>query len=777
VDLNHIRCPVGRDSDSDGRNGLEMSLSSHLRALPVVLAFAGLAFTAPASATASTAPYIVVFKTSSAPASRVATSAIARAQDITTSHRFDDAVHGFSARLDKSDLAAIRKDPRVAEVVKDLPVKATGLVPVTVGDNIPTGVRRLGAAVGTSVRQASTANVAVIDTGIDLKHPDLNAVSGTDCTGNGTAQDGNGHGTHVAGIIGARNNGSGAVGVAPGTKLWAVRVLGSDGSGYTSAVICGIDWVTSTRTDSNTANDIAVANMSLGGGAAPNVNCGRTVGDPMHIAICNSVAAGVTYVVAAGNSSTDEQTFSPANYPEVLTVTSVSDSDGLPGGIGGSVSCVGNADDSAASYSNFATRAVDIAHTVAAPGSCIRSTYPGNQYATMSGTSMASPHVTGLVALCEGENGAHGPCWGKSPADVIAMVRQAAANQAAAVPASVFSGAPSRPISGRYYGDLASARLLDAPAPVITPPALATKPVLTGAATTAATLTATNGTWTGSPTITYALQWLRCTNTLTTTCSAIAGATAATYSPTTADLARLLRVQVTATNAKASVAALSDPTAAVTAPPAVAPANTRAPAIAGSATVGATLSSDAGAWSGTAPITYALQWLRCTGTATNACSEIAGAKAATYVVSSADAARYLRLRVTATNSRGGVTALSGVIGLVTAARPAPPGWLTAPTIAGAVKRGAVLTASPGSLSGSQPMTFTYYWASCAPGSNTCYYTGLVAPTRTVPAVPDGTRYVVVVVATNAYGQAIAQSPATGTSTSSLGAPVVVGKRP
>jgi subtilisin len=752
-----------------------MSFLSQRRVVPVVLAIAGLAVITATASADTAAPYIVVFKASSAPASRAATTAIARHQDISTTHRFDDAVHGFSARLGRSDLAAIRKDPRVAEVVKDLPVKATGLVPVTVGDNIPTGVRRLGAAVGTSVRQASTANVAVIDTGIDLTHPDLNAVSGTDCTGHGTAQDGNGHGTHVAGIIGARNNGSGAVGVAPGTKLWAVRVLGSDGSGYTSGVICGIDWVTSTRTDASTTNDIAVANMSLGGGAAPNVNCGRTVGDPMHIAICNSVAAGVTYVVAAGNSSTDEQTFSPANYPEVLTVTAVSDSDGLPGALGGTVACVGNADDSAASYSNFATRAVDIAHTIAAPGSCIRSTYPGNQYATMSGTSMASPHVTGLVALCEGENGAHGPCWGKSPADVIALMRKGAADQAAAVPTSVFAGAPSRPIAGRYYGDLASARVLDAaPAPVLTPPVATVKPKITGTATTAGTLTAANGTWTGSPTIAYVLQWLRCTSTATTTCTAIAGATAAIYNPVAADVGRVLRAQFTATNAKASVVAQSDPTAAITAPPAVAPLNTRAPAVAGSATVGSAVSSDTGVWTGTAPISYAAQWLRCTNTATTSCSEIAGAKSLSYTVAAGDVGRYLRLRVTAANVRGGVVALSGALGLVTAARPAPPAWLAGPTISGTVHRAAVLTASPGTLSGTQPINFTYYWASCAPGSNTCYYTTVVAPTLTVPAVPDGTRYVVVVVAANAYGLAIAQSAPTGTSTSSIVAPAIVG---
>src|SRR4051794_36605031 len=185
----------------------------------------------PATADAAGKPYIVVYKTTSAPASRAATSDIASAEAVKPTQRFSTAVRGFAAKLDATDLAHIRKDKRVAEVVPDRAVRANALVPMLAGDNIPAGVRRVGAAVDSTVREASRANVAVIDTGIDLSHPDLNAVAGKDCTGNGTANDGNGHGTHVAGIIAARNNGSGAVGVAPGSKLWAVRVLGANGSG------------------------------------------------------------------------------------------------------------------------------------------------------------------------------------------------------------------------------------------------------------------------------------------------------------------------------------------------------------------------------------------------------------------------------------------------------------------------------------------------------------------------------------------------------------------
>jgi subtilisin family serine protease len=188
--------------------------------------------------------------------------------------------------------------------------------------------------------------------------------------------DDNGHGTHCSGIAAARNNTAGVVGVAPGARLWAVKVLDRNGSGTMSNVIKGVDYVTAN------AAAIEVANMSLGGGNS----------DALNLAISNSVAKGVVYAVAAGNSAADAANSSPANSPVVLCVSAIVDTDGKPGHLG--IATGYGADDTFATFSNFGA-VVDIA----APGVNVYSTYKGGAYATMSGTSMASPHVTGAVAL------------------------------------------------------------------------------------------------------------------------------------------------------------------------------------------------------------------------------------------------------------------------------------------------------------------------------------------------------------------------------------------
>ena len=350
------------------------------------------------------------------------------------SQRYHSALKGYAARIPQARLGDVQRDPRVAFVSEDRPVQA-------VAQTLPTGIDRIDAEVSSHfATNAWSIGVAVIDTGSG-PHADLNIAGGKNCsTGNpSNFSDGNGHGTHVAGTIGAINNSAGVVGVAPGIPIYSVRVLNNQGSGSWSSVVCGIDWVTANAAKFN----IKVANMSLGGGGADDRNCGNTNNDALHRAICGSVAKGVTYVVAAGNDGLDLAGFTPAAYDEVLAVTAVADFDGKPGALA-APTCRSDVDETAADFSNFTGKgSPDEGHTIAAPGVCINSTWKGGGYNTISGTSMASPHVAGTAALCIGT----GNCPG-TPSDVMNKLRSVVQS------ATGFVGDPTNPIGDRYYGYL-----------------------------------------------------------------------------------------------------------------------------------------------------------------------------------------------------------------------------------------------------------------------------------------------------------------------------------
>ncbi len=310
------------------------------------------------------------------------------ANDMMTRHRgrmqrtYSHALKGFSVEMSEAELNKLARDPRVEYVEADriLYINATQ-TPVTWGlDRIDQRSLPLDNSYTYNTTGANV-NAYIIDSGVRMSHTLLapRVTSGYTAINDGRGTDDcNGHGTHVAGIVG-----SSTYGVAKGVNLYAVRVMDCTGSGRLSGVISGVDWVTS--------NHIApaVANMSLGGGASTSLDN----------AVRNSIASGVTYVVAAGNSNADACAESPARVKQALTVGA------------------STAGDARASYSNVGS-CVD----VFAPGSSIASTWNSSDTATntVSGTSMASPHVAGIAALYLADHPS------AQPAEVAAAITSAA---------------------------------------------------------------------------------------------------------------------------------------------------------------------------------------------------------------------------------------------------------------------------------------------------------------------------------------------------------------
>jgi subtilisin len=310
-----------------------------------------------------------LIKLDAEPAEVVTTvNAIAEVFELEPIHIFEQATQGFQVDLPIGVADEISSWDEVEYIVIDNPDTYTpppDWEEPELGDGeVPEGIVRIGGAV-TTVDFSGVA-VAVVDTGVDLDHPDLNVVGGYDVVGNANGgDDGHGHGTHVAGTIGAVADGEGVAGVAPGVGIYAVRVLDDNGSGTYGDIIAGLEWVL-------TQPDIRVVNMSLGGAGDPASNT------MLEDAIVAALDAGIVVCIAAGNDGTDTAGFIPAGYDQGIVVSAYD-------AYGG--------DNGFAYFSNYGD-AVDIA----APGVSITSTYPDGTYAALSGTSMATPHVAGAAA-------------------------------------------------------------------------------------------------------------------------------------------------------------------------------------------------------------------------------------------------------------------------------------------------------------------------------------------------------------------------------------------
>jgi subtilisin family serine protease len=307
--------------------------------------------------------YIVTLKAGEAKAGSAKGRALAKKYGAAIERTYTKALNGYAIEASESEAKRLAADPAVASVVQNRTFTVAGTQPSPPSwgldridqRNLP---RDNSYTYPDSAGQGVTAYI--IDTGVRITHSDFGgrASYGYDAVDNdNTAQDGNGHGTHVAGTVAGN-----AYGVAKKAKIVGVRVLNNSGSGTTAGVVAGIDWV------ARNAVKPAVANMSLGGGADSTLDA----------AVRNAVASGVTFAVAAGNENVDASTRSPARVGEAITVGATTSSDAR------------------ASYSNYGS-ILDLF----APGSSITSSWHTSDTATntISGTSMATPHVAGAAAL------------------------------------------------------------------------------------------------------------------------------------------------------------------------------------------------------------------------------------------------------------------------------------------------------------------------------------------------------------------------------------------
>ncbi len=409
-------------------HGLRLAALTAVTAATVVMTTGTAATAAPQGQVLGTAnpnaiadSYIVVFKQNTTNGASTLTGQLAAKHDVKVEHTYQHALQGFAGTMSLTAAKRLAAEPQVAYVEQNGTVGLLDTQP-----NPPSwGLDRIDQrdlplnASYTYPSTAANVRVYIIDTGIRLTHTTFGgrAVWGTNTTGDGNDSDCNGHGTHVAGTVGGAQ-----YGVAKGVALTAVKVLNCAGSGSFAGVAAGVDWVTG----NHAAGAPAVANMSLGG---PGTNA------TVETAVRNSIADGVVYSLASGNSNSDACNFTPARVAEAITVNASTRTDAR------------------ASFSNFGT-----CTDIFAPGAEIVSSYNTSDtaVATLSGTSMAAPHVAGGAALILAANPSFTPAQVANTMFANATLNKITDPGAGSPNRLLFVGAGTPPpvtvLIGRYLG-------------------------------------------------------------------------------------------------------------------------------------------------------------------------------------------------------------------------------------------------------------------------------------------------------------------------------------